>query len=350
MSEPYNNTPLASVTTGMPLESAYYLVEVSEKLTKGGKPYCDLKLRDKTGMRIAKYWNSFEGFSSCSYVFVKGHVDEFMGAAQIIVKEIVNIKEEEIEVKDFMMIVENIGEYRRTFEDYASQLTNPTIQAMFKTIFLDKFKESFFNSPASEGSRYGAVGGALMQSCRVALAAEQMAYSYDLDKNSRELLLAASFISNAGKVYSYELRDHIPMTTLKGSLYGDPAMAYQKVILAIVRLKQDPDKAKELAGVDKEKEWKPDDDVIIQLTHLILSSRSGNIDPSNKDERMSAVLPQTIEAMILSQCFLSDDRAALAYDSIKSSELGHSDPNDPFTPYDFGTRRRYLKPKFLGPK
>jgi len=347
MSESYNNIPLTSVSPGMVLESAYYLVEVSEKTTRGGKPYCDLKLRDKTGMRIAKYWNSFEGFSSCSYVFVKGHVDEYAGVAQVVVKEIVNIDEPEININDFIMVVENIREYRMTFEDYATQLTNHTIKAMFETIFVDKFKESFFNSPASEGSRYGAVGGALMQSCRVASAVEQMAYSYDLDKNSRELVLAAAFIANAGKVYSYELMDHIPMKTLKGSLYGDPAMAYQKVILAIVRLKQDPDRAKELAEVPKEDDWKPNDDIIIQLTHLVLSSRSGNIDPSNKDERISAVLPQTIESMLLSQCFLSDDRAALAYDAIKSSELGHSDPNDPFTPYDFGTRRRYLKPTFL---
>jgi len=350
MSKSYRNVPLASVSPGMVIESAYYLVEASEKTTRGGKPYCDLTIRDKTGLRIAKYWNAFEGFSSCSYVFIKGHVGEYGGAAQIVAKEIINVSEDEIDIDDFMMVVDGIEEYKNTFKDYSSQLTNPTIKALFNTIFSDKFKESFFEAPASEGSRYGAAGGALMQSCRVACAAEQMAYSYDLEKSRKELLIAASFIANSGKVFSYELKDHIPMITIKGSLYGDPAMAYNKIILAIIRLKQDPSQAKELAGIEKEEDWTLNDDIIIQLTHLVLSSRSGSLDPASKGERMSSVLPQTFESLILSQCFLSDDRAALAFDSIKSSELGNSDPNDPFTPYDFGTKRRYLKPNFLSSK
>ena len=350
MSESYKNVPLASVSPGMVVESVYYLVEVSEKTTRQGKPYCDLKIRDKTGMRIAKYWNAFDGFKSCSYVFVKGHVDEYAGAAQVVAKEIVNIDESEIDIEDFMMIVDGIEEYKSTFDDYASQLTNPTIKAVFKTIFADKFKESFLTAPASEGARYGASGGALMQSCRVACAAEQMAYSYNIEKAKKELLIAASFIANSGKVFSYELRDFIPMVTLKGSLYGDPAMAYQKIIFAIIKLKQNPAQAKKLAEVKEEEEWSLNDDIVIQLTHLVLSSKSGSTDPASKGERTSSVLPQTFEAMILSQCFLSDDRAALAFDSIKSCELGNSDPNDPFTPYDFGTKRRYVKPNFLDSK
>ena len=52
----YKNTPLATVIPGMTLECAYYLCEAAEKQTKGGKPYCDLTIRDKTGSRIAKYW------------------------------------------------------------------------------------------------------------------------------------------------------------------------------------------------------------------------------------------------------------------------------------------------------
>jgi 23S rRNA maturation-related 3'-5' exoribonuclease YhaM len=347
MASPYKNVPLASVNPGMSLASVYYLVEVSEKITKTGKPYCDIKLRDKTGMRIAKYWNSFEGFSSCEYVFIKGHVDEYGGAPQIVAKEVINVDESEVSIEDFLMIVENIDDFKSTFEDYASQFINPTIKAIFHAIFTDKFKERFFNAPASEGARYGAIGGSLMQSCRVASAVEQMAYSYELDSEKREMLLAAAFIANAGKVFSYELMDHIPMRTLKGSLYGDFSLAYQQIILAYVRLRQDPKEAIKLAGLEEDEKWKPDDDIILQLTHLVLSSRSGDVNPSDKGERASAILPQTIEAMALSQCFLSDERAASAYDAIKSSELGHSDPNDPFTPYDFATRRRYLKPSFM---
>ena len=343
MPEAYTNIPLASISPGMTIESVYYLIEVQEKITRTGKPYCDLKIRDKSGMRIAKLWEAFEGFESRSYVFIRGHVDEYAGAAQMVAKEVTNIDESEIDINDFMVMVDNIGEYRNMFRDYVEQLTDPTIKAFIQTIFTERFKKMFFDAPASEGARYGAVGGALMQSCRVAAAAEQMAYSYDLDTKSKELLLATSFISNSGKVYAYSTVDHIPMMTLKGSLFGDSAISYQKIIIAIVNLRQDTKKACKLAGVEDEG-WKPDENIILHLTHLVLSSRSGNIDPASRGEKMSSVLPQTLESMILSQCFLSDERAALAYDAIKSCELGHSDPNDPFTPYDFATRRRYLKP------
>ena len=81
-----------------------------------------------------------------------------------------------------------------------------------------------------------------------------------------------------------------------------------------------------------------DEDIVLQLTHMVLSSRSGNVDPGDRDERLGAVLPQSIEAMILSQAYMSDARASSAYDAIKSTELMNSDPNDPFTPWDFGSK------------
>lgn len=344
-SKAYSNIPLASVNPGMTIESVYYLVEASEKTTKTGNAYCDLKLRDKTGIRIAKYWSPLEGFDTCSYVFIKGHSDEYAGATQIVVKEVLNVDESDVNLEDFMMIIENIDEFKSTFNDYENQLKNPTTKAFFKTIFNEKFKNMFFDSPASEGARYGAVGGALMQSCRVAALAEQMSYSYDMTEEQKEILTTSAFIANTGKVYAYDMVDHIPIMTLKGSLYGEVALAYQKIILAYVKLKQDPEKASKLSGVE-DKDWQPSEDIIIKLTHMALSSRSGNIDPMNRGEKISSIIPQTLEAMILSQCFLTDERSALAYDSIVSSELGHSDPNDPFTPYDFATRRRYVKPQF----
>jgi 23S rRNA maturation-related 3'-5' exoribonuclease YhaM len=344
--EIYNNEPLASLVPGMSIESAYYLCEVAEKMTKTGKPYCDLKLRDKTGCRVAKYWNPLEGFESCSYVYVRGNTQEYAGATNIIVNDIININKDQINVEDFVVIVDNIKEYESTFEDYINQIKNPTLKAIIGVIFTDKFKEQFFNSPASEGSRYGAIGGALMQSCRVAAASEQLAYSYDLSSISKELLIAAALISNSGKVYAYELIENIPTLTIKGALYGDFALAYQKIILALIKLKQDKKTAAELSGV-LESEWSLDEDIILQLTHMVLSSRSGNIEPGNKDEKKGSILPQSIEAMILSQSFLSDERAAFAYDSIKSTEFSNNDINDPFTPWDFNTKRRFLKPDFF---
>jgi len=344
----YNNTPLATIVPGMTIESAYYLCEASEKLTKTGKPYCDLKLRDKTGARIAKYWSAFEGFETCSYVFIKGHSQEYGGATNIIAKEIVNINEDDVDIDDFVLVVDNIDEYKSTFDDAASQINNPTLKAIFKAVFTDKIKELFFNTPASEGARYGSMGGALMQSCRVSAAAEQMAYVYNLKDISKELLIAASFISNSGKIYAFDLVDHIPTVTLKGSLYGDVSLSYNRLMLGIINLKQNPKKCKSYAGIPEEDDsWSLDEDIILQLTHLILSSRSGNINPGNKDERMGATLPQSLESMILSQCFLSDDRVAQTYDAIKATELANCDPNDPFTPWDFSTRRRFLKPDWL---
>jgi 23S rRNA maturation-related 3'-5' exoribonuclease YhaM len=342
----YNNEPIASLVPGMTIESVYYLCEAAEKTARTGKPYCDLKLRDKTGCRTAKYWNSLEGFESCSYVFIQGHTQEYAGATNLVVKEIVNVNEDDVNMDDFLVVVENLREYESTFNDYLAQLENPTIKAVTNAIFTDKFKAQFLESPASEGARYGAVGGALMQACRVAAASEQLAYSYDLPDLSREILIACSLISNAGKVYAYELVDHVPTLTIKGALYGDFALAYQKVILALIKLKQDKKTAAKLAGVEEAK-WVLDEDIVLQLTHLVLSSRSGNVDPGNKDERKGSILPQSIEAMILSQSYMSDERAASAFDSIKSTALMNNDPNDPFTPWDFETRRRFLKPEFF---
>ena len=347
--ESYKNAPLASLVPGMTIESVYYLCEAAEKVARTGKPYCDLKLRDKTGCRTAKYWSPLEGFETCSYVFVRGNTQEYAGATNLVVKEIVNINEDDVDMNDFLVVVDNIREYQNTFLDYINQITNPTLKAIIGAIFTDKFQEQFMEAPASEGSRYGALGGAIMQTCRVAAAAEQMSYSYDLSSDSKEMLIASSLISNSGKVYAYELVDHIPTLTIKGALYGEFALAYQKVILALIKLKQDKTSAAKLAGVP-EGDWVLDEDIVLQLTHLVLSSRSGNIDPGNRDERLGAVLPQSIEAMILSQCYMSDERAAAAYDAIKSTELMNSDPNDPFTPWDYGTRRRFLKPEFFDSK
>lgn len=338
-----SNVPLRTLVDDMKVMSVYYLKEAHEKIARNKQPYCDLVLRDRSGETTARLWGALGSLVPFSYVLVEGHTETYLDSLRLIVDKIGNVEEEQVDVRrDFVEETPDLPNKRKRLNEFVKQISEPTLRALTRGVFTERFTEQFSTVPASEGARDGVVGGTLTQSLRILDAVSYFISTYLCSDDSRhELALVGALLSNTGKVIAYDFVDNVPVITLKGRLFGDVALSYQRLIMVITSLKQRPQQAVELAGTGEG--WLLDEDVLLRLTHVILSSRSAAVNPGYVEERRCVVLPQSLEAVVVSQAYLADEQGSDVYDVIKATELNDNVPDDPLTPYDSRTKRRFLK-------
>jgi 23S rRNA maturation-related 3'-5' exoribonuclease YhaM len=325
------NVPIASLKEGMKVSSVYYLCEASEKKTKDNRPYCDFKVRDKSGVHSARLWGPLNGLRCFSYVAVQGFVEVYNSVTRLIIEKIMNVEPTQINEDDFIRVIDNLEICKETLKKTLERLTVPTLKTLVANVFSDSFTEQFCRAPASEGTRYGAVGGTLLQVCRVMSLAENLVKEHGLSDEQAELIVAGVLLANTGKVVAYDFVDNMPVQTIKGTLYGEVALSYQRLIMILMKIKQ-----------DKKEPVVLDDELVMRLVHVVLSSRSATVFPFSTVERRCVVIPQSVEAVVVSQAYFTDEHVTDVTDFIGASETT-SPVEDPFTVYDTKTRRHYLK-------
>lgn len=336
-----DNIPIKTIEKGMEIESVYYCSEVHERIAKNKKPYCDVFLQDKTARNVARFWGPFNGWEANSFVEVSGYVQEYGGNLQIVINHIKNVKKEDVKEEDFIKEVDNKNDLHIRFCQIMDvEIVNPTIKTLYKSIFTEDFMEKFINSPSADSGKYSCSGGLLLQTCRILESVNQISYSRDLEKIKNEVLLASAVFSMAGKVFSFEESDNVGIynRTIKGFLYGEVALSYQKLMLAIIKLKQKPAIMEEYLSEEEDPEV--DDEIITNITHCVLSSRSSGFESMNYHP--SIVVPMTKEAMILAHAIAMEDNISLVEDSLEIEEETPTS-NEYFTSYNMKAKRRFYK-------
>jgi 3'-5' exoribonuclease len=88
------------------VEEVYLVVDRQLRANRNGNLYLQMELRDRTGSIGARLWNVgeplFRSFEEGDFLRVKGKVQLFQGALQIILSHLERVETEKVELADFL--------------------------------------------------------------------------------------------------------------------------------------------------------------------------------------------------------------------------------------------------------
>ena len=172
---------------------------------KGGKPYDNLILQDKTGTLDAKIWEpgsvGIDEFDSLDYIAVMGDITSFQGNLQLNVKRVRKVQEGEYDPKDYLPVSKKDidGMYTELLGLIAS-VKHPYLRKLLESFFVEDkdFEKRFKFHSAAKSVHHGFVGGLLEHTLSVTKNCDYFAKMYPV--LNRDLLLTAAIFHDIGKL------------------------------------------------------------------------------------------------------------------------------------------------------
>lgn len=158
------------------------------------------------------------------------------------------------------------------------------------------YSDAYWTATAASGIHHAYVGGLAMHSIEVATMALMSADARD--DVDRGMLVLGGLLHDIGKIASYQVAPGFPMTT-EGKLIGHIPLGYEAV-------------ARHLRAM-ADQAGKPIPAWGLHLLHIILGHH-GQL------EWGSPVIPQTVEAVIVSEADLMSSRVATAVETLESGK------------------------------
>src|SRR5215472_17415448 len=97
---------IQQMSDGDSVEDAYLVADKQLRANRNGNLYLQVELRDRTGSITARMWNAtenlFRGFEVSGFVTVRGKVQLFQGALQMILSHLELASPEKLELSDFL--------------------------------------------------------------------------------------------------------------------------------------------------------------------------------------------------------------------------------------------------------
>jgi len=279
---PHRN--IADLKAGDTLKQFFLLRRVDRRLTKGGKPYLDLVLADRTDTIKGKVWD--EALQKCSgplapcdFVAIMGTVEAYQGTFQI------NL--------DYIDTVERLRAKGRLLEEFDpdiliavtpfdrealwSELLNlvesrirPPLQGLVLAI-LHKYQTQFLDWPGAEFYHHAYAGGLLEHTWSVTSHAVGSLEIYP-GLNS-DLVLAGAILHDLGKIKELT-GPPCPQRSVPGGLLGHIVLGWEMI--------------REEARVLEF----PDEQLLLSLEHVIIAHHGAL-------EFGSPILPRTPEALLV---------------------------------------------------
>src|SRR5262249_14007323 len=154
--------------------------------------------RDRTGSISARLWNAgehlFRSFDAGDFLVVKGKVQLFQGALQMILSHIDRVEAEKIDLTDFLPHTEHdVSKLLERLRTTLLRLSNPHLRALVECFLMDEaFLAGFCKAPAGVRNHHAYIGGLLEHVVTLLDAAERIQPLYpELD---RDLLLTGVFL------------------------------------------------------------------------------------------------------------------------------------------------------------
>src|SRR5436305_7511330 len=91
---------------GDTIDEVYLITDKQLRANRNGNLYLQVELRDRTGTISARLWNAgehlFRSFDVGDFVQIKGKVQLFQGALQIILSHLDRVESEKVDLSDFL--------------------------------------------------------------------------------------------------------------------------------------------------------------------------------------------------------------------------------------------------------
>jgi 3'-5' exoribonuclease len=270
------------MTDGDTIEEVYLISDKQLRANRNGNLYLQVELRDRTGAISARLWNAsehlFRSFEPGDFLQVKGKVQLFQGALQMILSHIDRVESEKVELADFLPHTEHdVNKLLDRLRGVLLRLGNPHLRALAECFLMDdEFLQGFCRAPAGVRNHHAYLGGLLEHVVTLLDAAERILPLYpELD---RDVLLAGVFLHDIGKVRE--------LSYGKAFAYTDEGQLVGHLVIGVEMLDEKAAKVPDLTGEPFPKE------LLLRLRHMILSHHGTY-------EFGSPRLPMTPEAIAL---------------------------------------------------
>jgi 3'-5' exoribonuclease len=306
---------------GDSIEEVYLVIDKQLRANRNGNLYIQVDLRDRSGTMNARLWNAgeqlFRSFEPGDFLHVKGKVQLFQGALQMILSHLEKVPTDKVELADFLPHTEeDVSKLYERLRQMAGKLSNPHLRALVECFLMDEeFVQGFCRAPAGIRNHHAYLGGLLEHVVTLLEAADRLAPLYpDLD---RDLLLTGVFLHDIGKVRE--------LTYERTFAYSDEGQLIGHLIIGVEMLNEKARAVSDLTGEPFPVE------LLLRLKHMILSHHGSY-------EFGSPKLPMTPEAIALT-CLDNFDAKVHAF----TRDIREDPAASSWTPFNQALQRRLFK-------
>jgi 3'-5' exoribonuclease len=310
------------MTDGDSIEESYLVADRQLRANRNNNLFLQVELRDRTGSIIGRMWNAtealFRTFDTGDFVHVRGKVQLFQGALQMILSHLERAAPEKLDLSDFMPHTENdIGELWKTLRSILMRLSNPHLRALVECFLMDRsFEQGFCRAPAGIRNHHAYIGGLLEHVVNLLEAAERLLPLYPtLD---RDLLLMGVFLHDIGKVRE--------LSYARTFGYTDEGQLIGHIMIGVEMLDEKVTRVPDLTGEPFPTE------LLLRLKHMIVSHHGEYAFGSPK-------LPMTPEAIALHHLDNLDAKVHAFAREIRDDR----NQTSAWTTYNAATQRRLFK-------
>jgi 3'-5' exoribonuclease len=303
------------------VEEVYLVVDKQLRANRNGNLFLQLELRDRTGTISARLWNAgeqlFRSFESGDFLLVKGKVQLFQGALQMILNHVNRVAPDQVELADFLPHTEqDVSKLYERLRALLRKLSNPHLRALAECFLMDEeFVRGFCAAPAGIRNHHAYIGGLLEHVVTMLDAADRITPLYpELD---RDLLMIGVFLHDIGKVRE--------LTYDRTFGYSDEGQLVGHLVIGVEMLNEQVRRAQELTGEPFPGE------LLLRLKHLIVSHHGSH-------EFGSPKLPMTPEAIALH--YLDNFDAKL---HTFTRDIREDANTSAWTPFNSSLQRRLFK-------
>jgi len=270
-------TFVKDLASGQEVDGTFLVMDASIRVAKNGSKYVQATLCDKTGSMPLRQWDATEVDFGCykvsGYVKVRGRVETYKNAMQMIAFAVQECSAEGINAADFLPVSSRpLEEMEKELDALLGSFTDPDYKRLINAIFSDPaLRGRFLKSPAATNVHHAWVSGLLEHVLSASKTAQSVAEHRPF--LNRDLLLAGVLLHDVGKIEELDPGPGFGYTDT-GRLCGHIALGALLVERAILKLENFPPRKRDL------------------ILHLILSHHGTH-------EFGSPVLPATAEATAL---------------------------------------------------
>lgn len=191
---------------GDPVDHCFVVIHASEKLTRGGKIYLSMDVRNKFIACNTKIWdwekvrvNLDQEPAAGSYVKLVGTVDEYAGATQIKTESIVVVDEQDVDMGHIVETADkSLQELENELRHYLDMIDHPVIKHICHSVLdSEGLYDLFISKPAATKNHHAVQHGLLEHTVSMMGAAVKLQSHYDF--LSLDLLLAGCLLHDLGK-------------------------------------------------------------------------------------------------------------------------------------------------------
>jgi 3'-5' exoribonuclease len=303
------------------VDEVYLVGDKQIRTNRNGNPFLQIELRDRSGAIIGRLWNASDSlirqFDEGDLLHVKGRVQLFQGALQMILSHIDKVEVEKTDLADFLPHTEQDISKLLDRLWQLLRLKNHHLQALVESFRMDDdFVRAFCRVPAGIKNHHAYVGGLLEHVVNMLEVADRILPLYpELDG---ELLLMGIFLHDIGKVRELAY-DRAFSYTDEGQLVGHIAIGVELL----------DEKVKAVPQLTEERF---PEELLLRLKHMILSHHGSY-------EFGSPRLPMTPEAIALHHLDNLDAKVHSFARDIREDRNQAS----AWTPYNQSLQRRLYK-------